>query len=52
MKFSKREAHLILQDMRFSHYGDVDESNPIRYQAVTTDKVTSAAWVGIRMIRM
>jgi len=48
----KREAHLILQDMRFSHCGDVDESNHIGYQAVTTDKVTSIAWVGIGMIRI
>ena len=48
MKVAKRETHLILQDMRFSHCGGVDESNRIRYQAVTTDTVTSIAWDGTR----
>ena len=52
MKVSKREAHLIFQDMRLSHCGDVDESNHVRYQAVTTDMVTSIAWNGIGMKRI
>jgi hypothetical protein len=52
MKVSKIEAHLIFQDMRLSHCGDVDESNHIRYQAVTTDMVTSIARDGIVMKRI
>jgi hypothetical protein len=37
--------------MRLSHCGD-DESNQIRYQAVTTDMITSSAWDGIGMKRI
>jgi hypothetical protein len=48
MKVSKRGAHLIVQDMRFFHSGDADESNHIRCQAATTDMITSIAWDGTR----
>jgi hypothetical protein len=48
MKVSKGAAHLIFQDTRFCHCGDVDELSHIRHQGVTTDTVTSIAWDGTR----
>jgi hypothetical protein len=48
MNVSEREAHLIFQDMRFSHSGDADESHLIRCQAVTT-MITSIEWNGTRI---
>lgn len=52
MKVPQIEAHLIVQDMRLHHCGDVDELNHIRYQAVATDMITSSAWDGIGMKRI